>query len=152
MSGFSRAIRVFPVIGMAAALASVPLSAAAAAPAPPRPETVPPPSVSTSGPAVLAGGAASKIKHVFVIVQEGHTFDSYFGTYPGVNGISGNGDGMTHITTRHSVPLDASVTAAHNAFDAGNMDGFAQPGIAAVRLIDGNILDIGNVAILKKQI
>jgi phospholipase C len=128
MTRFSRAIRVLPVIGMAAALASVPLSAAAAAPAPPRPDTVPPPSVSTSGPAVLAGGAASKIKHVFVIVQEGHTFDSYFGTYPGVNGISGNGDGMSHITTRHSVPLDASVTAARNAFDAGNMDGFAQPG------------------------
>src|ERR1700682_5243082 len=121
MTRLSRAIRVLPVVGMAAALASVPLSAAAAAPAPPKPASVAPPkpatsalpSASTSGPAVVAGGAASKIKHVFVIVQEGHTFDSYFGTYPGVNGING-GDGMTHITTRHSVPLDASVTAARH--------------------------------------
>src|ERR1700730_5291887 len=108
MTRYSRAIRILPVIGMAAALASVPLSAAAAGPSPPRPGTVPPPTASTSGPAVLAGGAASKIKHVFVIVQEGHTFDSYFGTYPGVNGINASGDGMTHIATRHSVPLYAS--------------------------------------------
>ena len=27
---------------------------------------------------------ASKVKHVFVIVQENHTFDNYFGLYPGV--------------------------------------------------------------------
>src|ERR1700730_10734142 len=122
------AIRVLPVVAMAAALASVPLSAAAAAPAPLKPGAVAPPSASTAGAAVLAGGAASKIKHVFVIVQEGHTFDSYFGTYPGVNGINGTADGMTHITTRHAVPLYASVTAARNAYDDGNMDGFAQPG------------------------
>jgi phospholipase C len=124
----SWAIRVLPLVGMAAVLASVPLSAAAAAPAPPRSATVAPPTASTSGAAVVAGGAASKIKHVFVIVQEGHTFDSYFGTYPGVNGINGSADGMTHITTSHSVPLDAGVTAARNAFESGNMDGFAQPG------------------------
>lgn len=128
MTRSSRAIRVLPFVGIAAALASVPLSAAAAAPSPQRPATVPPPTASTSGPAVVAGGAAAKIKHVFVIIQEGHTFDSYFGTYPGVNGINGSADGMTHITTPHSVPLDASVMAARNAFDSGNMNGFAQPG------------------------
>ena len=114
----SRAIRRLPIFGIAAALASVPISAAAAAP----------PTASTSRATELAGGAASNIKHVFVIVQEGHTFDSYFGTYPGVNGISPSAGGMTHITTRHSVPLDAGVTTARNAFDGGNMDGFAQPG------------------------
>jgi phospholipase C len=27
-----------------------------------------------------------KVKHVFVIVQENHTFDNYFGLYPGTNG------------------------------------------------------------------
>lgn len=28
----------------------------------------------------------SKIKHVFVLIQENHTFDNYFGLYPGMNG------------------------------------------------------------------
>jgi phospholipase C len=124
----SWAIRRLPVVAMAAALASVPISAAAAAAAPQKSPGAAPPTASTSGAIELAGGAASKIKHVFVIVQEGHTFDSYFGTYPGVNGINPGTDGMTHITTRHSVPLDAGVAAARNAYDGGNMDGFAQPG------------------------
>lgn len=30
----------------------------------------------------------AKVKHVFVLVQENHTFDSYFGLFPGVNGQS----------------------------------------------------------------
>ena len=29
----------------------------------------------------------SKIKHVIVIMQENRSFDSYFGTYPGADGI-----------------------------------------------------------------
>ena len=28
-----------------------------------------------------------KIKHVIIIMQENRSFDSYFGTYPGVDGI-----------------------------------------------------------------
>ncbi len=39
-----------------------------------------------------AGGASSSggihtIKHVIVIMQENRSFDSYFGTYPGADGI-----------------------------------------------------------------
>src|SRR5579883_1754834 len=30
----------------------------------------------------------SKIKHVFVIYQENHTFDNYFGAYPGAENLS----------------------------------------------------------------
>jgi phospholipase C len=29
-----------------------------------------------------------KVKHVFVLIQENHTFDNYFGLYPGTNGQS----------------------------------------------------------------
>src|ERR1700730_17338989 len=44
-----------------------------------------------------AGGAAAsagepgihKIRHVVVIMQENRSFDSYFGTYPGADGIPG---------------------------------------------------------------
>ena len=41
-------------------------------------------------PAGCAGDAHTgihKIKHVVVIMQENRSFDSYFGTYPGANGI-----------------------------------------------------------------
>jgi phospholipase C len=31
--------------------------------------------------------ARSKIKHIIVIVQKNRSFDQYFGTYPGANGI-----------------------------------------------------------------
>ena len=34
--------------------------------------------------AASAPASAIPIKHVFVIVQENHTFDNYFGYYPGV--------------------------------------------------------------------
>lgn len=32
--------------------------------------------------------AASPIQHVVIIVKENHTFDNYFGTFPGANGVS----------------------------------------------------------------
>ena len=43
--------------------------------------------------ASVAGGPSAisrSIKHVFVIVQEGHTFDSYFATFPGADGADPN--------------------------------------------------------------
>ena len=50
--------------------------------------------VSVVTPAVATGPSASsstadlsKIKHVVVIMQENRSFDSYFGTYPGADGI-----------------------------------------------------------------
>lgn len=35
----------------------------------------------------LSSGQTSKIQHLIFIVQENHSFDNYFGTYPGANGI-----------------------------------------------------------------
>jgi phospholipase C len=32
--------------------------------------------------------ATYPIKHIFIFVQENHTFDNYFGMYPGVNGLA----------------------------------------------------------------
>ena len=34
----------------------------------------------------MQAAVRSKIKHVFVLIQENHTFDNYFGLFPGVNG------------------------------------------------------------------
>ena len=35
-----------------------------------------------------AGMAKTRIKHVIIIVQENHSFDNYFGTYAGANGLN----------------------------------------------------------------
>jgi phospholipase C len=40
-----------------------------------------------TAPIVLSDNASPKIQHLIFIVQENHTFDNYFGTYPGANGI-----------------------------------------------------------------
>lgn len=45
---------------------------------------------SSSGPSgtyVVASGI-HKIKHVIIVMQENRSFDSYFGTYPGADGIA----------------------------------------------------------------
>ena len=43
----------------------------------------------------IEADTSSKIQHIVFIVQENHSFDNYFGTYPGANG-----DGNV------SVPMD----------------------------------------------
>jgi phospholipase C len=84
-----------------------------------------------------AAGAAElgihKIQHVIVITQENRSFDSYFGTYPGANGIPAGvclpaPDGSC-IAPFHD-PHDANAggphgrSAAINDIDGGKMDGF----------------------------
>lgn len=109
--------------------------------------------VASPGPSTLTAAAAtrvpatpataadlSKIKHVIVIMQENRSFDSYFGTYPGVNGLPRNADGFTSclpdpktstcVRPYHSTASDrrgASHTeeASIRAQNGGAMDGFA---------------------------
>jgi phospholipase C len=89
-----------------------------------------------------AGGAinqvaASHIRHVFVIVQEGHTFDNYFGGFPGAAGLVGNAivtadpknpsKGTVqggHLPVEQQANLSAAGPAARAAYDGGKMDGF----------------------------
>jgi phospholipase C len=42
---------------------------------------------SSPSPSLSASGDIHKIQHVVVIMQENRSFDSYFGTYPGADGI-----------------------------------------------------------------
>jgi phospholipase C len=81
----------------------------------------------------------SKIKHVVVIMQENRSFDSYFGTYPGANGIPMK-DGVPAVCVPDPEsgscvrpfhdPNDRNRGGPHgqtNAaadIDAGKMDGF----------------------------
>ena len=77
--------------------------------------------------ATVDGGATSPIQHVVVIVQENHTFDNYFGTFPGANGVKNDPPSVQpfHITDQvHD--LCHSTDCAHAAFDNGKMDGFLQ--------------------------
>jgi phospholipase C len=81
-----------------AALASWGLSACGSKPSKPKAtgtstttttSTTQPTSTSTSS--VPAPGNIHKIKHVIVIMQENRSFDSYFGAYPGADGIPMSG-------------------------------------------------------------
>jgi phospholipase C len=101
------------------------------------PHTAAGPQTSTAPP-VPRASAADKIKHLFVIVQEGHTFDNYFGAYPDANGrvpstvlptppsrttkpaTSGHG----HTKAKK---LDAGVATARSSYDLGKMDRFSRP-------------------------
>jgi len=87
-----------------------------------------------------------KIKHVVVIMQENRSFDSYFGTYPGADGIAmrnGRSVACLHIVTgdkcRHLYPDHADIQGGgpHGKasflrdLDHGKMDGFLHTGVGA---------------------
>jgi phospholipase C len=77
-----------------------------------------------------------KIQHVIVIMQENRSFDSYFGTYPGADGIPPGvcvPDPLTQPCVKpHVDHADSNKGAAHadasNAadIDGGKMDGFVK--------------------------
>jgi phospholipase C len=90
-----------------------------------------------------AGAAAGihKIRHVVIIMQENRSFDNYFGTYPGADGIPGLAgnpgrvpcvpDPLRHRCTRpyhdsHDVDYGGphDQTAYNTDYDGGRMDGF----------------------------
>ena len=71
------------------------------------------------------------IKHVVVIMEENHTFDNYFGAFPGVNtanpvGPSGQPWGVTEPAASDPLPYDLSHSGprASGAIDGGAMDNF----------------------------
>jgi phospholipase C len=52
-------------------------------------------SLTAGGPhAARAPAGIHKIEHVIVIMQENRSFDQYFGTYPGADGLPRNADGV----------------------------------------------------------
>jgi phospholipase C len=87
---------------------------------------------ATPTPATTAAPASASalIDHVFIILKENHTFDNYFGTFPGANGR------MTAVNSKgQSVPLTGPVTnldfpgsndwgSAHTDWNKGSMSSF----------------------------
>jgi phospholipase C len=90
---------------------------------------------SDSPPAGRKAGL-EKIQHVIWIIQENHSFDNYFGTYPGVEGIPPTTalperpGGPPRIKPFHMpqgqpiTDLEHSWETAHACYDNGRMDGF----------------------------
>jgi phospholipase C len=81
--------------------------------------------------------AATPIKHFIFLMQGGRTFDNYFGTYPGADGLVARtcqpmGIGVSAgkcvkpflLDTAQEVSLGASRTIIANQWDDGKMDGF----------------------------
>src|SRR5215471_2399780 len=106
--------------------------------------------------AVVSAGAASsgtkvptaprqdihKIKHVVVIMQENRSFDSYFGTYKGADGIPSGvclPDPRGGCVKPYHNAVDRNVGGPHalkNArrdIDGGRMDGFVSEAVSATR-------------------
>lgn len=94
-------------------------------------------STGTAAAAPTGQQPSTPIHHFIVLMQENHTFDSYFGTYPGVAGIP-RGVCMPvnpargrkpcvrpfHLGNRSIVDLDHSESSAQLDLDHGKMDGF----------------------------
>ncbi|HXM18274.1 MAG TPA: alkaline phosphatase family protein [Candidatus Tumulicola sp.] len=95
--------------------------------------------VNSGAPVAVGDGGIHKIKHIIIIMQENRSFDAYFGTYPGVDGIPMSG-GVPSVcvpdpkTNECLKPFhdtnDRNLGGPHGARDAtkdidgGKMDGF----------------------------
>jgi phospholipase C len=74
------------------------------------------------------------IQHIVFLIKENHTFDNYFGLFPGANGtttgkVKLNGVVKTiTLNTAVDQPVDFchGWNCAHSAYDKGAMDNFAQ--------------------------
>ncbi len=71
----------------------------------------------TAAPAPASG--IHKIKHVIIIMQENRSFDQYFGTYPGADGIPRNKKGQFTVC----VPDPASGKCVKPYLDTSDIDG-----------------------------
>ena len=113
------------------AMLSVVLAACSSSP-PPKPEVVP---GGPTGHYTVASGI-HKIKHVIVIEQENRSFDSYFGTYPGADGIPVS-DGQPTVCV--PVPSGGCQKPYH---DTADVNGGGPHGAAnAKRDVDGGKMD-----------
>ncbi len=100
------------------------------------------PAVSTGARPLSARSGIHKIKHVVVIMQENRSFDSYFGTFPGADGIPPGvcvPDPRGGCVRPYHDPIDRNFGGPHallNAqrdIDRGAMDGFVRSAVGGMR-------------------
>ena len=88
-------------------------------------------------PARAATPGIHRIKHVIVIMQENRSFDSYFGTFPGAEGIPMH-DGMPSVC----VPDRATAACVRPFVDHRDRNGGGpHSAVAAMRAINGGSMD-----------
>lgn len=88
-------------------------------------------------PALMPENAAiTALDHIIVVLQENHTFDNYFGSYPGANGTTGknicipedriskNCVSPYHDTDLTPLDMNHNWKSAHEDYNNGLMDGF----------------------------
>jgi len=139
--GRPTALTVALVVAITAACSSSRSKAVTSTSAPPVSASGVPTSVVASPPPTAALNAAgiAKIKHVVVIMQENRSFDSYFGTFPGADGLPAvNGvftvcasnpatkkcDAPYHDAALVNGGADHTNKAAVADINGGKMDGF----------------------------
>jgi phospholipase C len=96
-----------------------------------------------------------QIEHILFLIQENHSFDNYFGTFPGADGLPAGiklplypgGPGAVapfHFSFNLSHDLNHSWETAHTAYNGGKMDGFifAERSLDTMGYYDGS--DIPN--------
>ena len=75
-----------------------------------------------------AGAEEPGITHVLILMQENHSFDNYFGTYPGVDGLPADlvveGIAPFHLPSAVSSNMPHSSEAVRGAVHDGRMDRF----------------------------
>jgi phospholipase C len=69
----------------------------------------------------LPTGDIHTIQHVIIIMQENRTFDNYFGTYPGANGLPTDGHG--HFTVCNTDPVTGQCQYPYHDSHNGNIGG-----------------------------
>jgi phospholipase C len=75
------------------------------------------PACSSATTAGSPGGGIHKIKHVVVVMQENRSFDTYFGTYPGADGLPRNPDGSFKTCVPDAAKGASCVRPFHNPAD-----------------------------------
>jgi phospholipase C len=121
--------------------------------------SVSPTPADSTVPAALIS-ARKKIKHIVIIMQENRSFDSYFGTYPGADGLPTSNGRFTVCVSDPATgvcvypfhdPADRNLGGPHGAnaaaadIDGGKMDGFiAQAEIGKAGCVIINSPNCGN--------
>ena len=85
----------------------------------------------------VAGSPSTPIRHIVVLMQENHSFDNYFGTYPGADGLPAGAclprsfvdaklgcSRPAHVGGRSVAGLSSDPTIFARQFHGGRMDGF----------------------------
>jgi phospholipase C len=111
------------------------------------------PAAASTAPGTLAYLTNYRVKHVFVIVQENRTFDSYFGLFPGVNGQAVENLGTSTAQAGDCVPdpyvgtcqrpflITTNTTSPNYVKDAPDINGGSNSRYGQEYAIDGGKMD-----------